>query len=408
MHGSSLRRLWSLVSLIALFALAACGNAQSTPTAGTGGGTTTTTTTTTARAATTTAGGAATTAVATAARTTGATGAATAARTTGTTTRGGAAVSRPPEGPCTAQAAASARPPSGRQRLVIATGGTGGVFYPYGGGLARILTARLPNTEATAEVTGGSVDNLKLLARGDADLGLTTVDSADEALKGQGVYRDTGPIPACTIAVLYDSFIHVVALGDAGINSVADLRGKQVSVGSPGSSTEVAANRLLEAAGLNPQTDIRRETLSVAESANAMRDRRIQAFFWIGGLPTAAVTDLATTGNVPLKFLDTTPFLGTLTQRYGPVYTPSTLPANVYRGVPETPGIGVGNLLVVNANTSEQLVNDILRTIFDNLQEVQQIHPEARNLTLERAAGVSAIPFHPGAIRFYRERGDYR
>ncbi len=401
MRGRSPLRLWRIVSLIALFVLAACGNAQSTPTAGTGGGaatTTTTTTTTTARAVTT--GAAATTA-----RTAGAT---TGTRTGGATTGGAAAATRPPQGPCTADAAASARPRSGRQRLVIGTGGTGGVFYPYGGGIARILTNRLPNTEATAEVTGGSVDNLKLIQRGDADLGLTTVDSADDALKGQGVYRDSGPIPACTIAVLYDSLIHVVALGDAGINSVADLRGKPVSVGSPGSSTEVAANRILEAAGLNPQTDIRRETLSVAESANAMRDRRIQAFFWIGGLPTAAVTDLVTTGNVPVRFLDTTPFLGTLTQRYGPVYTPFTLPGNVYRGVPETPGIGVGNILVVNANTSEQLVYDILRTIFDNLPEVQQIHPEARSLTLERAAGISAIPFHPGAIRFYTERGVYR
>jgi TRAP transporter TAXI family solute receptor len=305
-------------------------------------------------------------------------------------------------------AAATKPRPSGRQRLVITTGGTGGVFFPYGGGLARILTAKLPNTEATAEVTGGSVDNMKLIQKGDADLGLTTADSADEAQKGIGVYKDSGAVPVCTIAVLYESFIHVVALSDSGINTIADMKGKRISVGSPGSSTEVAADRILEAAGLNPKTDIQRDTLSVAESAGAMKDKKIAAFFWIGGLPTAAVTELATTGPA-LKFISTADYVQPLAAKYGPVYYPLTLSKSVYQKMPEdVVGLGVDNLLAVNANMSEQQVYDILKTLFDNQADVQGIHPEAKKFTLENAARVAPVPFHPGAIRYYTEKGVYK
>ena len=198
------------------------------------------------------------------------------------------------QGACTEANATKARP-SGRGRFVIGTGGTGGVYFPFGGGLARILTAHLPNTEWTAEVTGGSVDNFKLIHGEQADLGLSTVDSAYDAIKGQAVYQDTGPIKGCTLAVLYQSFVHVVALDGSGIERVEDMKGKRVSVGSAGSSTEGAADRILEAAGLNPMTDVTRDNLSVAESVAAMKDRKIDAFFWIGGLPTAAVTDLVAT-----------------------------------------------------------------------------------------------------------------
>lgn len=212
---------------------------------------------------------------------------------------GGASASGNPtdQGPCTAANANKPRP-TGKARLVIGTGGTGGVFFPYGGGLARIVSAKMPNTEMTAEVTGGSVDNFKLIQSGQADVGMSTVDSAYDAFNGTGAYKDVGKIPGCTIASLYQSYIHIVALADAGINSVEDMKGKRISVGSPGSSTEGAADRILEAANVNGKSDIKREALSVAESVAAMKDRKIDAFFWIGGLPTAAVTDLVSTPNV--------------------------------------------------------------------------------------------------------------
>jgi TRAP transporter TAXI family solute receptor len=310
--------------------------------------------------------------------------------------------------PCTPEAATKPLP-SGKNRLVIGTGGTGGVFYPYGGGLARIVTSKMPNTEATAEVTGGSVDNNKLLAKGEADIGMTTADSADDAAKGLGVYSDVGKVPLCTLATLYQSFIHVVALDGSGISRIEDMKGKTISVGSAGSSTEVAADRLLETAGLDPKKDITRQSLSVAESVNAMKDRKIEAFFWIGGLPTAAVTDLMATPNLKVKFIPTDTYISKLRDKYGALYVPFALKQSVYKGLEaDVPGIGIGNLLVVNANMNQDLAYTLLKTWYDNIEEVKGIHPEARSLTVEGSATGSPVPFHPGAIRFFSEKGAWK
>ncbi|HET7292186.1 MAG TPA: TAXI family TRAP transporter solute-binding subunit [Vicinamibacteria bacterium] len=316
-----------------------------------------------------------------------------------------AAAPSDPRGACTPENARKEEP-AGKVRLVVATGGTGGVFYPFGGGLARVLTARAKDVEATAEVTGGSVDNMKLVQAEEADIGFSTMDSAWDALRGAGSYTDTGPIPACAIAVLYQSYVHVVAAASSGARGIADLRGKRVSVGSAGSSTEAAADRILEAAGLDPRRDIRRDNLSVSESAGALRDEKVDAFFWIGGLPTAAVTDLATTSRHPIAFLEAGSLVDAMRARGGPVYEPMTLPKGTYLGQDrDVPGVGVGNVLFVNARMSEGLVGRVLAAVFDNLPEVQRIHPEAAGLSLETAARGGSVPFHPGAVRFYQERG---
>jgi uncharacterized protein len=309
------------------------------------------------------------------------------------------------QGPCTPENADKPRP-TGKARLVIATGGTGGVYFPFGGGLARIISAKLPRTEMTAEVTGGSVDNMKLIYANEADIAMTTVDSAYDGFIGSGIYEDTGPIPACTMAVLYQSFQHVVALDGSGINRVADMRGKRFSVGSAGSSTEGAADRVLEAGGLDPRRDIGRDNLSVAESVAAMKDRKIDAFFWIGGLPTAAVTDLVSTPGLKVKFVPTDDVIQLMRDRYGPVYNEFTIPRTAYAGMEaDVPGIGIGNILFTNANMNHDLIYDLTRTIFENLPDVQAIHPEARRLSVEGAVSESPLPFHPGSITYYREKG---
>lgn len=291
-------------------------------------------------------------------------------------------------------------------RLSIATGGTGGVYYPFGGGLARILTQKVAGFQVTAEVTGGSVDNIKLVGAGDADIGLSTIDSAVDGLKGVGAYKDTGPQKIATLVVLYDSFVHIVARADAKIAKVADMKGKRVSVGSAGSSTEAIADRLLEAGGLKPMSDVKRENLSVAESAGALKDGKIDAFFWIGGLPTSAVTDLVTTGNVKVVFVPTADVLGKLNAKYPGLYRSFTMPKGVYAGVPkDVPGVGVLNILFVSADMKADTVEKILKGIFDNLAEVQKIHPEAKMLTLQGAAAKTAVPFHPAAAAFYKARG---
>jgi len=173
--------------------------------------------------------------------------------------------------------------------LSIATGGTGGVYYPYGGALARLISEKIPNTQATAEVTGASVDNLKLMQVGKVDLAFTLADTLAEAVKGTGPFKATGAVGSVrTLAVLYTNYTHIVVRQGSGIRSVGDLKGRAVSVGAPGSGTELLADRVLAAAGLDPRRDIGRYALSVSESTGAMKDGKLDALFWSGGVPTPA------------------------------------------------------------------------------------------------------------------------
>ena len=188
-----------------------------------------------------------------------------------------------------------------KTNLSIGTGGTGGVYYPLGGGMANILTKHVPGWQVTAEVTGASVDNMKLINTGKTDVGFTMADTAWEAYLGIDKFKDN-KVPVRTLVVLYPNRTHVVTVEGTGINTMADLKGKRISVGSPGSGTEILALRLLDAYGLT--NEVKRERLSVAESVNAIKDRKIDAFIWSGGLPTAAVTDLAATPGTKIKLID--------------------------------------------------------------------------------------------------------
>jgi len=178
-----------------------------------------------------------------------------------------------------------------QKTMSIGTGGTGGVYYPLGGAVANVLSKNLPNVQATAEVTGGSVDNLKLIASGQSEMAFTMADAALDALQGQDKFK-SGKVPLQALLVVYPNRMHVVTVDGTGIETMADLKGKRVSTGSPGSATEVMAFRVIEAAGLDKDKDMKRERLGVAESVNAVKDRKIDAFFWVGGIPTAAVTIL--------------------------------------------------------------------------------------------------------------------
>src|SRR5688572_20065360 len=160
----------------------------------------------------------------------------------------------------------------GIKRLSIATGGTGGVYYPYGGGIAKIISEHLDGVEATAEVTAASVDNLKFLRDGRSDLAFTMADTVDDAARGQGPFADVGPVPARALAVLYPNYLHLVTLEGSGITRLADLRGRVVSTGAPGSGTEVVAFRVLEAVGLNPATDLTTQALGATQSVDALKD----------------------------------------------------------------------------------------------------------------------------------------
>src|SRR3546814_892362 len=193
--------------------------------------------------------------------------------------------------------------PAMSENISIATGGTGGVYYPIGGGIASVLSKKVPGMEATAEVTGGSVDNLKLIDGDISYIGLAMADASQDAYKGENKFKGH-KVPLRTLMILYPNRMHVVTVEGRGINSMADLKGKHISTGSPGSATEVMAFRMLEAAGLDKDKDVDRERLSVVESVNGVKDNKIDAFFWVGGLPTAAVTDLANTPGTKIKMID--------------------------------------------------------------------------------------------------------
>ena len=292
------------------------------------------------------------------------------------------------------------------QRLSVATGGTGGVYYPYGGGVAKVISDHLDGVEATAEVTAGTVDNLKFIANREADLAFALADSLDDAAGGRGVFADFGAVPALAIAVLYDNLNQLVTLEGMGIETVADLRDRIVSTGAPGSGTEITALRVLEGAGLNPDTDIRKQSLGAAQSVNALKDGKIDAFFWSGGIPTGSVLDLASTPGRTIKLVPNTGTLPFLHEHYGDsVYHAVTIPSITYPGMSgDVEVIGVANILVVHEEMPEDLVYRITQALFDHRDVLVAIHPEAAKLTLENAVVGSTVPFHEGAIRYYREQ----
>jgi hypothetical protein len=292
-------------------------------------------------------------------------------------------------------------------RLSVATGGTGGVYYVFGGGIAQVLSKNLPQVEATAEVTAASVDNCKLIHARKADMALVMADVAYDALKGTGRFKATpGAIPVRTLGVLYSNFMHFVTLEGSGIKSMTDLRGKRVSTGAPGSGTEVKALRVLESYGINPEKDLKRERLSVAESAGALKDRKVDAFAWDGGLPTAAVLDLAATPGIKIKLLNNADHLGLLTEKYGPVYFKLVIPKTAYPHMEaEVSVAGVANLLICNEKMENDLAYQIVKVLLEKQPDLVVVHKEAAHFTLQSAPVGSSIPFHPGAVKYFQEKG---
>jgi TRAP transporter TAXI family solute receptor len=290
-------------------------------------------------------------------------------------------------------------------RISITTGGTGGVYYPMGGGMANILSKYVPGLQATAEVTGGSVDNLRLLGAGKSEVAFSMVDAAFDAANGADKFKDA-KVNVRTLMVLYPNREQVVTIEGTGINKFSDLRGKRVSTGSPGSGVEVIALRMLEAAGLDPKKDLKQERLGASESANAIKDRKIDAFFWIGGVPTAALTDLAATPGVKMKLLDTAEYADAMNKKYGPLYTKGTIPAGSYPGQDKPVAIfDVWNILVTDDKMSDAMAYNIVKTLFEKKTELVAVHKEAEHIDLKNQAVGSPVPFHPGAKKYLEERG---
>lgn len=289
--------------------------------------------------------------------------------------------------------------------LTIATGGVAGVYYPVGGGYAQIIDQFVPGYTASVEATGASVDNVAFISRGDSDIALALADTVLAAYAGTGRFGPGGNLPRLpnlrVITVAYTNAVHVLTLEGSGIESLQDLRGKRVSVGSPGSGTEVSARTMLEAVGIT-YDDFQVERLGVGETADALRDGAIDAGFWSGGVPTGGVLSLAETRQIKLVPISD--------EEFAQIHAAdSTLiryvfPAGAYRGTPETASVGTPNLIIVSSEMDEELAYQFTKQLFANIGVIQAIHPSAFE-TVPEAALASPVPLHLGAIRALEELG---
>jgi uncharacterized protein len=289
--------------------------------------------------------------------------------------------------------------------IFIATGPTSGVYYPLGGGMADVLTKNVPGLNATAGTTAGSIANLQLMNSGQAQVALSMADASWDAYKGQQKFQDK-PVPVRALMVLYPNRMHVVTVEGTGINKFSDLKGKRVSTGAVNSATEVMALRALEAYGMGLK-DITQERLDPGKSADAIRDKKLDAFFWVGGVPTSAVTDLAATPGLKLKLVDHSDAQDGMVKKFGPLYVKDTIPAKSYPGQ-ETANqiVTVWNVLVARADISDKVAYDIVKTMFDRKEDMVRVHKDAQYFDLRFQTNAAAvIPFHPGAAKFFREKG---
>ena len=290
--------------------------------------------------------------------------------------------------------------------ISISTGPTGGVYYPLGGGIANILSKYVPGYSANAESTAGSVANLQLMTQKKSDLALTMADAAWDGYKAQGKFSGA-EVPVRALMVAYPNRMHVVTVEGRGINSFADLKGKRVSTGAPNSATELMTQRLLEAYGMDWNKDIRRDRLTPEKSADAIKDNKSDAFFFVVGIPTSSVTDLAATPGTKIKLIDHAEAVEKMMAKHGPLYVRDVIPAGSYPGQDKVNHVAtVWNLLVAHRDMPDQVAYNILKTIFDKKADLILVHKEAANFEVKTQSKAAAtIPYHPGAVKYYAERG---
>jgi TRAP transporter TAXI family solute receptor len=290
-------------------------------------------------------------------------------------------------------------------QLSIATGGTGGVYYPVGGGYAQVIDQFVDGYTASVEATNASVDNVAFISRGESDLALALADTVLAAYNGTGNFGPGGNLPQLAnlraLTVAYTNAVHIITIEGSGIDGLQDLVGKRVSVGAPGSGTEISARTMLEAVGIT-YDDFQVERLSANETADALRDGTIDAGFWSGGVPTGAVLSLAETRQIKLVPVTDEEFAAI--SAADPTLIRYVYPAGAYRGIEETHSVGTPNLLIAAAEMDEELAYAFTKALFENIDVVRAIHPSA-NETVPESALASPIPLHAGAIRYFEEIG---
>jgi hypothetical protein len=284
----------------------------------------------------------------------------------------------------------------------IGTGGTGGIYYPYGGGVAEIWSKHVEGVRAVAEVTGASVENVKLAHKGETVIGEVMGDVAVAGYKGLSKFKGKKH-DILSMAIMYPNLLQIVTKKDSGITNIEQVKGRNISTGSPGSGTNFMAEVVLKALGI-PLDSYKDSRLSFTESANALRDGTIDVGTWSVGPGTSSIMDLATTHDIRII-----PFTEEQTQKIleaNAEYSAVELAGGIYNGVDDpVPTIGVWNVMICQASLDEDLVYRLVKALYENNDYLLKIHPSASYTTPENAVEYSPIPLHPGTIRYLKEKG---
>jgi TRAP transporter TAXI family solute receptor len=291
---------------------------------------------------------------------------------------------------------------AGEAKLILATGGTAGTYYPYGGAMSKIWNSKIPGMNVTAQATGASVENVRLMNKDEVELALVQSDTIDFAFSGKEAFKEK-LTKMTAVAVLYPELIHIVIRGDLDIKSFSGLKGKKIGVGAPGSGTEANYRQLLDAHKMS-KDDVSAQYLSFAESADQFKDKRIDAFMVTGGVPTSAIMDVATQRDIKILPIEDT-MISILTSKY-PFLAAAVIPANSYKGVTaDVKTAAVNAVLIAHPKLSEADVYNLTKALFENQAELASAHPKGKVLSLRGAATGVSIPFHPGAAKYYKEKG---
>jgi TRAP transporter TAXI family solute receptor len=290
-----------------------------------------------------------------------------------------------------------------KTNLILATGGTSGTYYPFGGSMAQIFNSKIQNMNVTAQATGASVENLKLIAQKEAELAIVQNDMTDYAYNGTEAFKDSKVENVRVIANLYPEVIQIVSSADSGIKTLTDIKGKKFSVGAPGSGVEANARQLLDVMGMT-YNDFSANYLSFAESADSLKDNHIDGFLFVSGVPNAAIQDTATTSSLNFVSIPDD-VIKKLIEKY-PFFTEIVIPAGTYKGQDaDVKTVAMKATLVAGAEVSEKVIYDLTKTLFENQPELASAHAKGAELSLENAVNGVSVPFHPGAEKYYKEVG---
>ncbi|GLX99962.1 C4-dicarboxylate ABC transporter substrate-binding protein [Actinoplanes sp. NBRC 101535] len=287
-------------------------------------------------------------------------------------------------------------------RVGIATGNSTGVYFAVGNAYAEQINAAGGKVQATAAETGASVQNIQQLVAGTYDVAFSLADTAADAVGGTGAFAATQPVAA--LARIHTNYTQVIVRKAAGIKDVAGMRGKRVSTGSPKSGTEVIANRVLTAAGLDPAADVQAQKLDLTKTVDGMKEGTIDALFWSGGLPTPGITDLLTTSRDAVEFLSITPLLPAM-QKINPVYVEGVIPAAAYGTPSDITTIIVPNVLLVRQDLDPNVACVLTKTLFDRQPQLAQANAAAAEISVENSRLTDPVPLHRGAVKALDDLG---